>query len=114
MIRPPTAKDWVHPETDEEWEQHSKVARKRMGKHDDYPRDLRLFLYEVGDLPDHQMKTILANLKRNQVTVIFHTDGTRYVIRPDLKPCPKSAASSLRAPSSSSAQQRQGRAASSR
>ena len=83
--RPPTAKDWEEPKTEADWKRVSKRAAKRMGVHDKLPRDVRLMLYEVGELPDWQMKHILANFERNMVSVVMSGDGTKYVIRPEPK-----------------------------
>jgi hypothetical protein len=84
MTKPPTAEDWVVPETDEDWANLSKRSRKRMAGHDKLPRDLRMLLYEIGELPDWQMQMVLTNLKHNQVTVVMMNDGRKFVIRPDI------------------------------
>jgi hypothetical protein len=82
MTKPPTAKDWVSPETDEDWERHSKQAAKRMGLHDSLPRPLRVALHELGELSDHQMRAIMTNLNRNEVSVIIAGDR-KFIIKPE-------------------------------
>jgi hypothetical protein len=83
MTRPPTAADWKPKVTDEDWEKHARDARIRLGDIDSYPRSLRLFLHEWGEIPTWQMSMILGALRSGKTVEVVAPNGRRYRLHPD-------------------------------